>query len=258
VSDSNEYQAAELASAHGPAAGQRGPPSAAGSAAEVLDAEILDQQPDRPAQYHPLRFGLKALLALIAVCSAQFAFMFYVGTLPGLVLTTLLCAGLLTLLLLSPVVLPRETLKAWIGRLDQLAIRLTLAIVLLLTGATLAGGGILVYQQIQALRRTMRVERNLGFSGNVEMVLETADAGNVVSRSRILVTGVTVGRAFHQAGFQKGDVILTDLTPGEYYQMLEENRGGSVTVHVANGAVGAVLTPVEKCPQRTLELAIPE
>ena len=41
------------------------------------------------------------------------------------------------------------------------------------------------------------------------------------------------------------------------YRMLEENRGSTITVQVASGAVGGVLTPVEKCPQRSLELQIP-
>jgi len=39
--------------------------------------------------------------------------------------------------------------------------------------------------------------------------------------------------------------------------MLNENRGSTITVHVANGAVGNVLKPVENCPQRVVTLVVP-
>jgi hypothetical protein len=230
---------------------------AAGAGQEDIPA--IYAQPARPPQYHhPLRFGLKALLALTAICSAQFALMFYVGTLPGLLVTALACVALLALLLFTSFVIPSRTYLAWQGRLDQLAIRLVLAIVLLLAGAAFAGGGILLFHAVESLRVAYRVEKNLGFSADVEMIAETNEDGFEVTRNAIIVTSVRAGGAFHQAGFQKDDVILTDLTPQEYYKMLEENRGSSITVDVAGGAVGSILIPVEKCPQRSLVLEIPE
>ena len=50
-------------------------------------------------------------------------------------------AFLLTALLLSPLVICRETRAAWMGRLDPLAIRLALAIVLLIAGVYLVSNG---------------------------------------------------------------------------------------------------------------------
>ena len=89
------------------------------------------------------------------------------------------------------------------------------------------------------------------------MILETDDDGFQVGRNAIYVRGVTPGGACAQAGFLKNDVILSDLTPQQYYQMLDENRGTTITVQVASGAVGSVLTPIEDCPQRDLVLSIP-
>jgi hypothetical protein len=218
-----------------------------------------EDQPARPSRFHhPLRFGLKALIALTAICSAQFALMFYVGTLPGLVFTALMCAGMLVALLLASFVIPRDTYQPWAGRLDQLAIRLVLAIVLLLLGAAFAGGGILLVNQVQTLRRTYRIKKDLGFSAKVDKIWDKDEAGRDAIRNAIVVTSVREGGPFHDAGFEKDDAILTDLTPQQYYEMLEENRGSTITVNVAGDAMGPVMTPIENCPQRSLVLEIPE
>jgi hypothetical protein len=108
---------------------------------------------------------------------------------------------------------------------------------------------------VQSVRLADRVRSDLGFSAEVDDISDKDRAGSDTIRSAIIVKGVRAGGAFRQAGFQKDDAILTDLTPSEYYEMLEENRGSTITV---NGAVGPVMTPIEKCPQRALTLEIPE
>ena len=240
--------------------GPRGGPAAAGlnlqPATPVVDAELVNDGFLPPPAVHPLRFGMKALLAAMAVCCGQFAFMFYVGALPGLLLTATLCGAGLAALLFGPLFLRRTSRAAWVGRLDGVAIRLALAIAMLLVGAMLAGGGLALHDQFQWLRLARKVHQHLGFSARRED-LETEDNGLQIGRDAIHIRSVTPGGAFHQAGFQQGDVILSDLSPHEYYQMLDENRGGTISVQVAGGAVGSVLTPVEDCPQRTLDLQIP-
>ncbi len=221
----------------------------------VVEAELVDRGQRSAA--HPLRFGLRALLALTAICSAQFAFMSYVGTLPGLLVTALLSGACLAALLVGPLVMGRRARAAWMGSLDQLAIRLAMAIALLLIGAMLAGGGLAIHYQVSSMRLARKVQRHIGLSARDEQILETDDDGLQTGRHAIFVRHVTPGGACHEAGFLKGDVILTEMRPLEYYRMLDENRGNAVTVEVASGAVGSVLIPVEDCPQRSLELQIP-
>lgn len=289
MTDRDEHPAPETNSAVNLPAEEGVPQPVSGPAGRILDAEVLfaeatsnrpvtaaeesslavpagqnrmtaaAAEPARPARYlHPLRFGLKALIALTAVCSAQFALMFYLGTLPGLILTAVLCAGMLVALLLASFVIPQENYQPWAGRLDQLAIRLVLAIVLLLTGVAFAGGGILIVHYVDSVQLAYRVKSDLGFSAEVQTIPETNSRGFMVFRDAIIVKSVRAGGAFHQAGFQKDDTILTDLTPNEYYKMLEENRGSSITVNVASGATGPIMIPIDKCPQRSLVLEIPE
>lgn len=289
MTERHEHPAPNKDAAVNPSADQGTPPRVSGPAGRIFDAEVLsmesgttgaagvsddvslavpagpshapaagDQPPGPPRYSHPLRFGLRALIALMAICSAQFALMFYVGTLPGLIFTALLCAGMLLALLLASFVIPQRAYQPWAGRLDQLAIRLVLAIVLLLLGAAFSGGGILMVNHIQSLRLTYRVRSDLGFSAKVDRIWDKDKAGRDTIRPAIVVTSVRTGSPFHQAGFEEDDVILTDLTPQEYYEMLEENRGSTVTVTVARDAMGPVLTPIENCPQHSLVLEIPE
>lgn len=257
----------------GPSGGRTVPQLAPQPGELIIDAELSDRgrRPPvvpiyeaeavaggtPPAARHPLRFGLKALLLLTAVCSGQFALMSYLGTLAGLLITALFCGICLAVLLVVSVFVQGETRAAWMARLDQVVIRLTLAVALLLVGALMAGGGLAMYHQVQVMRLSRSVQKHLGFTARNEMILETNDDGFAVGRDAIYVRGVTTGGAFHQAGVQQGDVIVTALTPREYYQMLQENRGRTVTLQVASGAVGNVMTPVDQCPQRTLELQIP-
>jgi hypothetical protein len=289
VTDRDEHSAPETSSAVDPSADQGTPQVTSVPAGRILDAEVLSTEstssdaaglsddvslavPAGPNQIpaageqtsgqsrytHPLRFGLKALIALTAVCAVQFALMFYVGTLTGLIFTALLCAGMLVALLLASFVIPQQAYQPWAGRFDQFAIRLVLAIVLLLIGAAFSGGGILMYNHVQSLRLTYRIKSDLGFSAKVDRIWDKNPAGSDAIRTAIVVTSVRTGSPFHQAGFEEDDVILTDLTPQEYYEMLEENRGSTITVTVARDAMGPVMTPIEKCPQRSLVLEIPE
>jgi len=216
----------------------------------IADAEILDQAPP-----HPLRFGLRALFILTAVCCVQFALMSYIGALAGLAVGFAVCLAALGCLLLAQISLQLGRSSRPMIQMDRLAIRLTIAVVLLAIGTILAGGGQLVYYQVTQYRFTRNLEKDLGFSAEMGQV--TTQNLDEFGRYAIVVRSVTPGGAFDQAGFQKNDVIVTDLTVDEYYEMLDENRGQQINVTVASGAVGIQPPPLEQCPQRQLTLDVP-
>ena len=210
---------------------------------EPITAEIVPPAPS------PWRFGLKALLGLMAVCSVQFAAMNYLGVLWGLVAGMAVCFVVFSVVLLGGMALAGSR-KEWLAHLDALVVRLMLALVVLFIGTILAGGGTAAWQVYSRLDRERSVEKNLGI--NVKQVQVVHD-NHVVSALQI--TSLTDGGVAHQAGLQKDEIILVDSTIDELFKMLEANRGKQVDVNVATGALN---TPVEKCPQRSVTLPVPE
>jgi len=211
---------------------------------EPVTAEIVPPAPS------PWRFGLKALLGLMAVCSVQFAVMNYLGSvLWGMVAGMAACFVVFSAIVLGGMALAGSR-KQWIAHLDALVVRLMLAMVVLFFGTILAGGGTAAWQVSSRLDRERSVEKNLGMS--VKQVQVVHD-NHVVSALQI--TSLTDGGVAHQAGLQKDEIILVDSTIDELFQMLEANRGKQVDVNVATGALN---TPVEKCPQRSVTLPVPK
>ena len=90
---------------------------------EPVTAEIVPPAPS------PWRFGLKALLGLMAVCSVQFAVMNYLGSvLWGMVAGMAACFVVFSAIVLGGMALAGSR-KQWIAHLDALVVRLMLAMV---------------------------------------------------------------------------------------------------------------------------------
>ncbi len=218
-------------------------PIAVPAPAEPIVAEVVPPAPS------PWRFGLKALLGLMAVCSVQFAAMNYLGVLSGLLAGMAVCFIAFSAIVLGGMALAGSRTK-WLAQLDALVVRLMLAMVVLFFGTILAGGGTAAWQVYSRIDRERSVEKNLGMSlKNVQVVRDN----HVVSALQI--TSLEDGGAAHKAGLQKDEVILVDSTIDELFKMLETNRGKDVDVNVATGALS---TPVERCPQRSVTLAVPQ
>src|SRR5688572_31162446 len=83
----------------------------------------------------PFRFGLRALMILMGICGAQFALMSYAGIFPGLIIGLAGCFVVLLGLVFTAMIYWRGSGSPLMHRLDQLAIRLVLAIVLLGIGS---------------------------------------------------------------------------------------------------------------------------
>jgi hypothetical protein len=196
----------------------------------------------------PFRFGLRALMGLMVVCSLQFALMSYLTVLPGLIVGTLLCMTAFAVVLLTGLIAGRRNDRL-LERLDAISIRLVLATFVLCIGTMFAGGGVMAYQYFVETRTALGMDRELGLLvRRIKIVRNSREAHG------LQVLTVFPGGIGDQAGLKTGDVILPSGTVVEHYQTLENNRGRQVDLHVA---FGADLAPVEDCPQRAVPVVVP-
>lgn len=187
---------------------------------------------DEAARPHPFRFGTRAVFVLMAACGAQFALVFYLGALPGLLLGTATCMVVIGCLVVAAMVLhPRGKSRA-MDVMDQLAIRLTLAVVILLLAVIVAGGGSLAWAEAVKIRRNATLQQDLGFTAQRQ----------VFGRSgrKLAVDSIAPGKPFDQAGVLKGDEIVLAEDVDAFYEMLEASRGGEVTLTVVTGGSSAI------------------
>jgi hypothetical protein len=159
------------------------------------------------------------------------------------------CFVAFSLIVLAAMVLQGNQTR-WLAQLDALVVRLMIAIVVLLLGTILAGGGTAAYEVYARLSMERSVEQNLGLSlKHVQVVREK----HVVSA--LQVAAIEDGGVAHQAGLQTGEVIVVETTIDELIKVLYENRGKDVDINVATAA--AMNTAVENCPQRSVTLSVP-
>ncbi|MCI0359755.1 MAG: hypothetical protein L0211_14865 [Planctomycetaceae bacterium] len=213
-------------------------------APEPVTAEVVRPSP-APS---PWRFGLKALLGLMAACSVQFAAMSYLGVLAGFVAGVVVCFAAFTAIIVIGPFLTDERARL-VPQLDVMIVRLMLAIVILIFASIISGGGTAAWHVLSRIQTERLIEQKLGLSLKPVMIDH-----NQRIETGLLVESITGGGAAHQAGLQKNDVVLIGGTVAEYLQTLYENRGKEVNINVATGALSK---SVESCPQRTVTLAIP-
>ena len=211
-------------------------------APEPVTAEVVPPPPS------PWRFGLKALLGLMAVCSVQFAAMNYLGVLAGFAAGVAVCFAAFTAIIVAGPFLTGERAR-FLPQLDVVIVRLMLAIVILLVGSILAGGGTAAWHVLARIQTERLVEQKLGLSVKPVMIDH-----NQRSETGLLIDGITSGGVAHQAGLQRNDVILIEGTVAEYFETLYANRGKEFDINVATGAL---TKSVESCPQRTVTVVVP-
>ncbi len=195
-----------------------------------------------------IRFGIRGAFAIMALCSLQFAIISYFGPLMGLAAGIGVC--FLTVAGLMVVAFAGKRNESLMGRLDKLAIQLTVAITLLLVTMVIAGGGKVAVTQYSAFSHAWQLQREMGFTAQTRIVLDDGRG-----RRAIVITDVLAGSKFAQAGFLSGDVVLPDeLPPGEFYEFIENNRGSEVTINVATGGAS---NPLEACTTRAITFTPP-
>jgi hypothetical protein len=197
---------------------------------------------------HPLRFGIKAMFGIMLLCGVQFALIYYLGALLGLFLGAVACLVAITGLLVAAMVYRPRGASAALDYMDQLAIRLTLALVVLLIAFIVAGGGTFAWQEVAKLERNAKLRGDLGFTARHDSPFN----GNDTLPSLVIET-VAPGKPFDQAGLRKDDAILVDESV-DIYELLEENRGRQVTLNVATVGSGVVYV---LGPERAVTVSIP-
>ena len=215
------------------------------TAGEPLVAEVVSEPQDASG----FRFGLKAMLVLVAICGFQFALMSYLGSLWGLLLGLALCWILFGVLIVVAILFHRRRHEPFMGKVNRLAIPMTLAIVVLTLAVMAAGGGWFIYDTVTRARRAAQLKHELGFRSARAYVIRDA-----VMVEAILVKSVEKGKPFDLAGVQRDDVVIVEGSVNEFYEILEENQGGNVTITVAADAQGKFL---ENCVLRQVDVSVP-
>lgn len=198
----------------------------------------------------PLRFGLRTLFAVMAVCGVQFALMSYVGVLQGFVLGTLACFAAFSAIFCVGLALPACGGTRYLSRLDQWIVWLMMALVALVFGTTLAGGGAILLYVLVSLRTEAWVRAQVGLSLRPMYVLEGGEP--YLSQE---VIAVFPASAAARAGLRRGDVIVWDGEHSNFHEMLDKNRGQDVELTVAAASRSLVLPPTSK---RTVILSVPK
>ena len=211
---------------------------------EPVIAEVVPPPPS------PWRFGLRALMALMVVCSVQFAVMSYLGVLAGMLVGTLVCFAVFGGIVVVGMALSGKGAR-YLPHLDQTIVRLMVALVILAIGTVLAGGGSAAYHTLARVRNEALLERDLGVSLKSMMLNNN---NNVVWG--LHVKGVRSGSVADLAGLRKDEVIVVDGAVEDFYTLLRQNRGKDVDVNVATGAIGT--QSLQNCPQRSVTLPIPK
>jgi hypothetical protein len=218
-------------------------------AASVADDELVACEVVKTAaRPHPLRFGIKAMFGLIVLCSLQFALVRWLGPIFGIALGGIACLAAFTALLaVSIVYRPRDNSRV-LDYMDQLAIRLTLAVFVLFVAFVAAGGGALVWQQVTREWRDQALRNELGFTA----AKEHAWVGDRMY-SALVIESVEPGKPFDRAGLRQNDAVLFE--PGlDVYERFEENRGQEMTLNVAPVPPGLLNT---SAPIQTANVKIP-
>jgi hypothetical protein len=194
------------------------------------------------------RFGLRALLGLMAVCCVQFAAMNYFGVLGGLVAGMFVCIVLFGAIFLVGMSLTGAR-ASLLPQLDAIIVRLMVALVVLVVGSIMAGGGTAAWYVLARWQIERIVEQKLG------MAFQKAPLNrNNQHVWGLHITSVEDGGVAHQAGLKIDEVIVVEGTVEEYVKLLYDNRGKQVDVNVATGAL---MQSVQNCPQRSVTLPIP-
>ena len=213
---------------------------------DFVDAELV---PDPPS---PFAFGMKAMFGLMAISAVQFALMSWLGPLLGLVVGIGLCMVAMAVLMVSSVIMGIKPGQQAMDQMDRIAIRLVVGIVVLFFGTILAGGGQMVLMVVEDVRFQWRMQSDLGFTYVTKTVYD--DRADAV----LEITSVTANGAFDEAGLQKGDLILLNESTDSFLRKLEDLRGQSIDIPVANYEASTGETQVDETTERSVTVQIPE
>lgn len=188
------------------------------------------------------------MFGLMVLCGLQFALVAKLGPLWGIFSGFAACLVAIGGLLVTAICYRPKGPSRALDYMDQLAIRLTLAVVVLFVAFIVAGGGALVWQQSVQLRRDSLLRNDLGFTAHEDYMYDGTDM-----HSTLVIDTISPGKPFDQAGLRKNDAILLD-DDFNLYERLEENRGRDFTLNVAPVQSG-MSTAIG--PKRAVTVSVP-
>jgi hypothetical protein len=208
----------------------------------IVEAEIV-----RPAP--PIRFGLRELMVVTALCSVQFAVMNYLGVLAGFAIGGVVCLAGMTAAMAAGLWVGRSD-RALFSRLDRLVIRFVLALTAIAVSGGLSGGGILLVKQLEPLRQAWWLERHLGLKTERGIAWLEEAAVEV-----LIVKSVAPGRPADQAGVKAGDQIRPLPTTNAFYQNLYDRRGQEADITLYRG--GSAMNKLDDLTELDVTIVVP-
>jgi hypothetical protein len=208
----------------------------------IVEAEIV-----RPAP--PIRFGLRELMVVTALCSVQFAVMNYLGVLAGFAVGGAVCLAGMTAAMAAGLWIGR-TDRELFSRLDGLVMRFVLALTAIAVSGGLSGGGILLVKQLEPLRHAWWLERQLGLK--TERSLAWLDDAAV---EVLVVKSIAPGQPADQAGIKAGDQIRPLPTVNEFYRSIYDRRGQNCDLTLYRG--GSALNKLDSLTEIDVTIAVP-
>lgn len=211
------------------------------------DPVVAEVVPAAP-RVSPLRFGLRTLFAVMAVCSLQFGLMSYLGVLGGVTFGLFLCCAAFAAVVVVGMAIPPQVTERL--KLDRLVVWLMMSLLVLFFGTMLAGGGVAVLEAMTRARTEAWLRTSIGLSLRETWI---SDGQEVVSAQQVVI--VFPGSAAARAGLSSGDVILYDGEMSSVGELLSKSRGSDVELTVATGSMNFVTQPTNK---RTVILSVPK
>lgn len=208
----------------------------------IVEAEIV-----RPAP--PIRFGLRELMVVTALCSVQFAVMNYLGVLAGFAIGGVVCLAGMTAAMAAGLWVGRSD-RALFSRLDRLVIRFVLALTAIAVSGGLSGGGILLVKQLEPLRQAWWLERQLGLKTERSIAWLEEAAVEV-----LIVKSVAPGQPADQAGVKAGDQIRPLPTTNAFYQNLYDRRGQEADITLYRG--GSAMNKLDDLTELDVTIVVP-
>lgn len=182
-------------------------------------------------------------MAIMAVCSVQFALMSYLGVFAGFLFGVAICSVAFALVFLAGmcVFVPGHRANLWL--LDRIVLWLMLAMVVLAFGSMLAGGGMAIVAGLTHLRSEAWLRAQVGLS-----VRRTPVTLGAKAIPALEIKAIFPGSPADSAGIRTGDYITNFESSAELKRILQHNRGKPVDLDISGSTLPGMLTPPKTVP----------
>jgi hypothetical protein len=214
----------------------------------VTTEPILAELVVPPPAVSPLRFGLRTLMAIMAVCSVQFALMSYLGVFAGFLVGVAVCCAAFTLVFLAGLCVFVPGHRQHLPLLDRFVVWLMLAMIVLMFGSMLAGGGMAIVAGLNHVRSEAWLRAQVGLS-----VRQTLVSTGTEAKPALEVLAIFPGSPADASAIRTGEYIMNFDTSAELKRILQRNRGQPVDLDISGSTLPGMVGP-----PRTVPLLVPK